>query len=61
MSIAIVPAKKKIILLYGDFFLAKSAVSCHNDFLLLVMVCRPLCIGARGAGGVMLEAVNVGS
>jgi hypothetical protein len=61
VSTAIVLAKKKIILLYCDFFLAKSQAGCHNNHLLLFVACRPLCIGARGAGGVMLEAVNVGS
>lgn len=58
MRIAIVPAKKKFILLYGNFFLAKSAASCHNIPLLPVVVRSPLCMNEEWEA-VTLEAMNV--
>jgi hypothetical protein len=59
VGIAILPAKKKFILLYGNFFLAKSAAGCHNSFLLPVVVCSPLYIIEEWEA-VTVEAMDVG-
>jgi hypothetical protein len=60
VRIAILPAKKKFIFLFSDFFLAKNAAGCHNDFLLPVVVCSPLYIIEEWEA-VTVEAMNVGS
>jgi hypothetical protein len=58
VRITVFPAKEKFILLYGNFFLAKGAASCHNTLLLSAVVRSWLCIKEWEA--VAWETMNVG-